>query len=240
MKLSITSILASFFIIFQAQAVTVYGTVTLNGTGLPGVSITAGAQTSCTDTDASGAYTCTIPDIWPGGPIMPWLDGYEISGVMLGGFVRTERPLGPLKIDFVANARQSGGGYENIHAEFVAGADTGNVSKPYLDMSFYVRYRIETGHIGRTLNYYVCAIPNSTIYCLDSQGNWQPWSDTPVAAMTTVAKTEYTSVPVLSSRTDVSRYFGTTIYAGYGTDIADVMNNQRYKKIFTISTGPLY
>lgn len=226
MKQSITLLIVSFLMLHQAQAGTFSGTVTIDGRGLPGVAITAGAQTSCTDTDASGAYTCTTPDVWAGGMMSPWLKGYDIRGAVLYGAITG-------KMDFVATAWPSGVSYENSAADFTA-FPFGSISKPYLDLSLFVSYRVETRHIGKTLNYYVCAVSDSTIYCLDSQGNWQPWSDTPVVAMTAVARTEYTSVPVLNSRTDVSRYLGTTIYAGYGTDISDVMNNQRYKKVYTI------
>src|SRR5207302_7344026 len=44
----------------------VSGTVTLNGGALSGVSFGATGGASCTNSDATGSYTCTVPQGWSG------------------------------------------------------------------------------------------------------------------------------------------------------------------------------
>jgi hypothetical protein len=56
----------------------VSGTVTLNGTGLSGVSLAATGGVSCTSSNGSGAYGCTVPQNWSG-TVTPTLSGYSFT-----------------------------------------------------------------------------------------------------------------------------------------------------------------
>ena len=60
-------------ITFQAT-----GTVTLNGGALAGVAMTATGAATCTTTNASGQYSCTLPYNYTG-TVTPSLAGYTFS-----------------------------------------------------------------------------------------------------------------------------------------------------------------
>ena len=55
----------------------VSGTVSLNGAGLSGVSLAATGGVSCTASNASGQYGCTVPQGWTG-TVTPSLSGYTL------------------------------------------------------------------------------------------------------------------------------------------------------------------
>ena len=64
-----------------AAAPTTYqvsGTVTLSGAARSGVSFTATGGVSCTSSDASGNYACTVPQGWTG-TVTPSLSGYSFT-----------------------------------------------------------------------------------------------------------------------------------------------------------------
>jgi hypothetical protein len=66
---------------YTAATVTEYqlsGTVTLNGTGLAAVSFTAAGGASCSTSNASGQYACTLPLGWTG-TLTPSLSGYVFT-----------------------------------------------------------------------------------------------------------------------------------------------------------------
>jgi Right handed beta helix region/FG-GAP-like repeat len=60
-----------------AQALTISGTVTLSGGPFSGVALKA-PKATCSDTDASGAFSCTVPSSWDG-TLAPYLNGYVFS-----------------------------------------------------------------------------------------------------------------------------------------------------------------
>jgi hypothetical protein len=60
-----------------AHGLTISGTVTLSGSPLPGVTLTA-PKATCTTTDGSGAFSCTVPSPWDG-TLAPYLSGYVFS-----------------------------------------------------------------------------------------------------------------------------------------------------------------
>jgi len=62
---------------YTATAVTyqISGTVTLNGAALSGVAFTATGGVSCSSSDATGSYACTVPQGWTG-TVTPALSGY--------------------------------------------------------------------------------------------------------------------------------------------------------------------
>jgi acyl dehydratase len=54
------------------------GTVTLSGAALSGVSFAATGGVSCTNSDATGSYACTVPQGWTG-TVTPSLSGYSFT-----------------------------------------------------------------------------------------------------------------------------------------------------------------
>jgi hypothetical protein len=56
----------------------VSGTVTLSGAALSGVSFAATGGVSCTSSDATGSYACTVPQGWTG-TVTPSLSGYTFT-----------------------------------------------------------------------------------------------------------------------------------------------------------------
>jgi RHS repeat-associated protein len=56
----------------------VSGTATLNGLALPNVAFAATNGASCTNSDASGQYSCAVPAGWTGA-VMPSASGYSFS-----------------------------------------------------------------------------------------------------------------------------------------------------------------
>ena len=58
----------------------VSGTVTLSGAALSGVSFAATGGVSCTNSDATGSYACTVPQGWTG-MVTPALSGYTFTPV---------------------------------------------------------------------------------------------------------------------------------------------------------------
>ncbi len=56
----------------------VSGTVTLNGSGLSGVTLTATNGVTCTTTTATGQYSCTVPQGWSGS-VTPAISGYTLA-----------------------------------------------------------------------------------------------------------------------------------------------------------------
>ena len=60
----------------------VSGTVTLNGAALSGVSFAATGGVSCSSTNASGSYACTVPQGWSG-TVTPSLSGYTFTPTSL-------------------------------------------------------------------------------------------------------------------------------------------------------------
>ena len=60
----------------------VSGTVTLNGSALSGVSLTATGGVSCSSTNTSGNYACTVPQGWSG-TVTPSLSGYTFTPISL-------------------------------------------------------------------------------------------------------------------------------------------------------------
>src|SRR5205814_1572539 len=56
------------------------GTVTLNGSGLSGVTLTGSGGIPCSDSDASGQYICTVPQGF-GGTITPSKTGYSFTPI---------------------------------------------------------------------------------------------------------------------------------------------------------------
>ena len=58
--------------------VSVAGTISLDGSPLTGVQLTATNSGSCTVSDAAGAYTCTATEGWTG-TIAPTLSGYSFT-----------------------------------------------------------------------------------------------------------------------------------------------------------------
>jgi hypothetical protein len=54
------------------------GQVSADGSALAAVSIAADSTADCTDTDASGAYSCTVPQGWSGS-IVPSASGYSFE-----------------------------------------------------------------------------------------------------------------------------------------------------------------
>jgi RHS repeat-associated protein len=63
-----------------APAVQVSGTVTLNAAPLANVAFGASNGGSCYSTNASGQYSCTVPQGWSGA-VTPWLTGYTFTPV---------------------------------------------------------------------------------------------------------------------------------------------------------------
>jgi len=59
------------------QGLTISGTVTLSGSPLPGVALTA-PKATCSTTDVSGAFVCNVPSSW-NGTLAPYLSGYLFS-----------------------------------------------------------------------------------------------------------------------------------------------------------------
>ena len=51
---------------FNVGTKAISGTVTASGSALSGVAFAAGSGTSCTASDASGQYTCSVPQGWSG------------------------------------------------------------------------------------------------------------------------------------------------------------------------------
>ena len=60
----------------------VSGTVTFNGAALSGVSLAATGGVSCSSTNASGSYACTVPQGWSG-TVTPSLSGYTFTPTSL-------------------------------------------------------------------------------------------------------------------------------------------------------------
>jgi len=63
---------------FTVSSAAISGTVNLSGSPLPGVALAAGTGTSCSSTNASGQYTCTVPSGWSG-TVVPTLSGYSFT-----------------------------------------------------------------------------------------------------------------------------------------------------------------
>jgi len=54
------------------------GTVAMNGSPVSGVALSAGSGTSCSASDAQGAYSCSVPQGWSGS-VTPALSGYAFT-----------------------------------------------------------------------------------------------------------------------------------------------------------------
>lgn len=115
-------------------------------------------------------------------------------------------------------------------AGFVA---TAEASGPLHRQSLTVRLQAGTADVGRSGQLFVVAVlPSGALYALGPSG-WVPASATQAAAVQRVTLGTH-DVPVLQG-VDVSALAGSQLYAGYGQDLADVLQREAYARVHTVA-----
>lgn len=101
--------------------------------------------------------------------------------------------------------------------------------------SLTVRVQAGTADVGRAGQLFVAALlPSGQIVALTSAG-WQGVSTGGVPAYQNVTLGQH-SVP-LASQADLQALSGTAIFAGYGTDLQDMVNRQAFSRVYVIDTA---
>jgi RHS repeat-associated protein len=93
--------------------VLISGTVTLNSAPLANVSFAATNGGSCFSSNASGQYSCTVPQGWSGS-VTPWLTGYSFAPVSRNFTNVTSALTGQ---DFTATEGGAAAGIFYVHAD---------------------------------------------------------------------------------------------------------------------------
>lgn len=81
-------------------------------------------------------------------------------------------------------------------------------------------------------NLYVAAANDRYAFMLGPKG-WTAFDPLSPAAYAPVTLGSHT-IPILDGKLDVSAYKGMKIFAGYGRSPADLIQNQKYKQIYTV------
>lgn len=92
--------------------------------------------------------------------------------------------------------------------------------------------------LGKTGNYYAGFNYQNSWYFLTSQG-WKAYTlgsgAVPVLATTTL----YSGSAVLFANTDLSSYVGAQLYLGYGLTEANMLANEKYSMVYTVTADPV-
>ncbi len=101
--------------------------------------------------------------------------------------------------------------------------------------SLTLRVQAGTADVGRTGQLFVAALlPSGQIVALTSSG-WQGVGAGGVPAYQSVTLGRH-SVPLVS-QADLQPLSGTAIFAGYGTDLQDMVNRQAFSRVYVIDTA---
>lgn len=101
--------------------------------------------------------------------------------------------------------------------------------------SLTLRVQAGTADVGRTGQLFVAALlPSGQIVALTSSG-WQGVGAGGVPAYQSVTLGQH-SVPLVS-QADLQPLSGTAIFAGYGTDLQDMVNRQAFSRVYVIDTA---
>lgn len=111
---------------------------------------------------------------------------------------------------------------------------TAEASGPLNRTTLTVRLQAGTADVGKSGQLFVvAALPDGAMVALGPNG-WTAASTTQAVAYQTVTLGTHT-LPVLSAA-DVSALQGTVLYAGYGSDVADVVRREAYSRVYTVGT----
>lgn len=94
-----------------------------------------------------------------------------------------------------------------------------------------VRLTVAQADQGKTGNIYIAAVLGGKLYLLN-RGYWQAWSGgaLPIWQTATLSSME----AVLLAGADIRPAAGAQIYVGYGTNEADMLNNAKYRLVYTV------
>jgi hypothetical protein len=121
-------------------------------------------------------------------------------------------------------------------AAAAAAAPTGfsalaDASGPLHRSSITVRLQAGTADVGKNGQLYVVAVlPGGDAYALTPTG-WVPGGSSYAPYASTTLGTHQITV---ASGQDLSSLVGTTVYAGYGTSLADLLARQAYARVYTV------
>lgn len=104
---------------------------------------------------------------------------------------------------------------------------SGSANNLTLDINIIVPRRDK----GKTGKLYIGALLGKQWY-LRTQKAWVPWKSGPLPAYSS-GKLGSRTVSLYAGE-DVSTFSGAEIYAGYGTSDADMLNGNKYTKVYTI------
>ncbi|MDK2124155.1 beta propeller repeat protein [Parachitinimonas caeni] len=104
----------------------------------------------------------------------------------------------------------------------------GSASKPTLT----AQVSADSEDASQSGNLYVAAANDRYAFMLGPKG-WTAFDPLNPAAYAPVTLGSHT-IPILDGKLDVSAYKGMKIYAGYGRSPADLIQNQKYKHIYTV------
>jgi hypothetical protein len=111
---------------------------------------------------------------------------------------------------------------------YVTGAPSGGNGS----LSLLANFNIAPDDVGRTGNFYIAALlPNGELFFLMPNG-FTRYTEGAIPIFTTDTLSNQ-SITVLSG-VDVTPFIGTTLYAGYGLNDADLIGNSKYNEIYTV------
>ena len=112
----------------------------------------------------------------------------------------------------------------------IVGAETGIDPNRFLSATI----QVSSADIGRTGNLYIAALlPDNQLFELTPSG-WISFDGSTVLPFVSNIALGTQAVAILNGSMDVSAFIGTSIFAGYGMNSADLLNNHKYALIYTI------
>jgi len=108
------------------------------------------------------------------------------------------------------------------------------------NLSLTANIRVATSDVGKIGNLYIAAVipatasaTQPTVFILGSAG-WVAFNGSTVPAIQSGVSLGTHTVPLLTSPLDVTSLMGMDVYAGYGVDQNDLLNNNKFAKIYTV------